>query len=274
MAPLFPQPRTSTDVTLPAIRFACLRTCPSAAVNLFCFPYAGAGTAVYRSWPAYLPDEIAVYGASLPGREDRLGEESFTELLPLVRHATSALEPFLGRSFALFGHSMGAVIAFEIVRHLRRRSLTLPCHLFVSGFRAPHLPDSRPPLYQMAKDDLVRELRRLNGMSPELLKDPELLDLVLTPLRADLQAAQTYRHSSEAPLGCPITAYGGTTDPDVHRCDLEPWRDHTLTDFALEILPGDHFYLNGATPLLLTDLARRLLDSASTSLVKNTHCPA
>jgi medium-chain acyl-[acyl-carrier-protein] hydrolase len=156
---------------------------------------------------------------------------------------------------------MGALVAFEIVRHLRKRFLTLPCHLFVSGFRAPHLPDPRPLLYQMAKEDLVDELRRLNGMAPELLEDSELLDLVLAPLRADLQVAQTYRHSSEAPLGCPITAYGGTADPDVDRSDLEPWRAHTLSEFAVKILPGDHFFPNAALPLLLTDLKTRLLAS-------------
>jgi medium-chain acyl-[acyl-carrier-protein] hydrolase len=242
----------------PSVQLCRFSRSSAGRLRLFCIPYAGAGAGVFRSWPALLPPEIEVYGLSLPGRADRLCEEPFTELRLMIIAATKALKPFLNRPFALFGHSMGALVAFELVRYLRELCQTLPRHLFVSGFRAPHLPDPRPTLHDLPRRDLLEELRRLNGMAPEVLKNSELIDLVLAPLRADFRVVQTYSHSPQPPLSCPITVYGGTADPDIRLSDLEAWRRHTRGMFAVTTLPGDHFFLNTALAPLLKDLGGKL----------------
>lgn len=201
---------------------------------------------IYRSWPQSLPPEVEVCAAQLPGRGTRIREQPFQSLTPLVEAAAEAITPYLDKPFALFGHSMGAVISFELARRLRDLGKPQPSHLFVSGRRAPQVPNEDPVTYNLLDDELQRELLRLNGTPQEVLEHPGLMELMIPLLRADFAVVETYDYHPGAPLGCPITAFGGLQDLDVTREYLEGWREQTAGAFALRMLPGNHFFLNDA----------------------------
>ena len=240
--------------------FTSPRPNPRALLRLFCFPYAGGGAAIYRVWPHSLPSEVEVCVTHLPGRGTRLREQPFTSLDALVEAAAEAIAPLLDKPFAFFGHSMGAMISFELARRLREQDRPQPAYLFISGRRAPHLPNHDPITYNLPEVELVRELRRLNGTPREVLEHPELMELMIPLLRADFSVVETYVYRPGVPLDCPLTVFGGLEDSDVSREQLEAWREHITGKFALRMLPGDHFFLNDAQaqPLLLSALARDL----------------
>jgi medium-chain acyl-[acyl-carrier-protein] hydrolase len=236
---------------------------PRAVVRLFCFPYSGAGASIFYSWPGTLPPLIQVCPVQLPGRGNRLAEPSFIRLLPLVQAAAEALLPYLDKPFAFFGHSMGALVSFELARHLSKQHNLSPVHLFVSGHNAPHIPDREPPIHALPEPEFMAKLRQLNGMRKGVLEDAELMQLVLPILRADFAACETYVYQAASPLECPISALGGLQDEYVTRDGLEAWREQTSASFYLRMFPGDHFYLNTDRQLLLRTLARELTVSGS-----------
>src|SRR5262249_55388812 len=152
---------------------------------------------------------------------------------------------------AFFGHSMGAMISFELARYLRRKHRLSPHHLFVSGRRAPQIPMTEAPSYNLPESGFYEKLRLLNGTPTEVLEQPELMELVLPMLRADFSVVETYAYTTDAPLDCPVTAFGGLQDHRVERGMLEAWREQTTSTFTLRMLPGDHFFLNIEQTLLL-----------------------
>jgi medium-chain acyl-[acyl-carrier-protein] hydrolase len=167
------------------------------------------------------------------------------------------------KPFAFFGHSMGAVISFELTRYLRREHGIQPCQLFVSGNPAPQVPPREPPIYDLPQSEFLNEIRQLNGTPPELLDHPELMSLLIPMLRADFKLVQTYVYSAESPLDCPITAFGGLDDEKVTREDLDAWREQTTGNFSIHMLPGDHFFIQTYQPLLLRRLSIELQQLAS-----------
>jgi medium-chain acyl-[acyl-carrier-protein] hydrolase len=174
---------------------------------------------------------------------------------PLVHWLVHDLELVFERPFALFGHSMGAFVAFEVARQLRRMGGPLPTRLIVSAARAPQLPDPYQPLYRQPDATLVQEVRRLNGIPESLLAHPDFLRLLLPVLRADLAVCETYLYKAEAPLSCPVSAYGGSHDTRVPRHFLTGWRAQTSEDFNIRMFPGDHFFLQTARRALLRIIA-------------------
>lgn len=230
----------------------------SAAVRLFCIPYAGGGASVFRAWARQLPSAIEVWPVQLPGREERWQEPACVSVPPLVRTLADALEPALDRPFAIFGHSMGALVAFELARELRRRAAPRPVALFVSAHHAPHLPNPAPAVHHLPEHAFLRQVQRLNGTPDEVLRNPELRARVVSVLRGDFALCEGYDHVPDAPLECPIAAFGGLHDSHVTRLELEAWREHTRAEFALEWLPGDHFFLHTARRELLGRLAAHL----------------
>jgi medium-chain acyl-[acyl-carrier-protein] hydrolase len=217
---------------------------PGAAQRLFCFPYAGGHAYMFRPWVARLPAHVEVVGIQLPGRGSRLRERAFSRMSPLIDELAPAIVDRLDRPFAFFGHSLGAVIAFEVCRWLRRHQQRLPSHLIVSGRRAPQLPIVDPPTHDDTDAAFVARLREMNGTPAEVLEDREFLRLVLPMLRADFALTETYHLAAEAPLDCPITALGGQDDDETRGEKLEAWREHTRAAFATHVLPGDHFFLH------------------------------
>jgi medium-chain acyl-[acyl-carrier-protein] hydrolase len=212
-------------------------------LRLFCFPYAGGATAVYYRWSRQFPAGVQVCPIELPGRGVRLREAPFRRILPLVEAVAQGLPAFWDRPFALFGHSLGAWIAFELARHLRDSRGIVPVHLLVSASRAPHLPPTRSSIHDLPDAEFRRELQRLSGTPPEVLENDDYMRLMLPGIRADFEMFECHAFQEGPPLTCPVTALGGWEDPVVSRAELEAWRRHTTGQFALRMFPGDHFFL-------------------------------
>jgi medium-chain acyl-[acyl-carrier-protein] hydrolase len=232
---------------------------PKARLRLFCFPYAGAGALIFRKWSDALPRDIEVCPIQLPGRGTRLTEPPFTKLSCLIEALTRALDPLLDKPFAFFGHSLGALIGFELARQIRRQYGAHPVRLFVSAGRAPQIPHRAPPIHTLPDNQFLAELRRLNGTPRELLDHEELIEVMLPILRADFALYETYLYSTEPPMNCPICTFGGLQDRRVSASDLEAWRSQTSASFSLRMFPGGHFFLK--EPLLLEALSQELQSS-------------
>jgi medium-chain acyl-[acyl-carrier-protein] hydrolase len=218
---------------------------PQTSFRLFCFPYAGGGASFFRTWRERLWPDIEVCAIQLPGREDRLMETPIGELSALIDVLADVLYPYLDFPFAFFGHSLGALISFELTRRLRRQKAPCPLQLFVSGHRAPQIPDPDPPIHQLPDADFIEELGRFNGTPQAVLENSELMEVFMPLLRSDIGLEETYVYDDEAPLDCPISAFGGLEDEEVSREELAGWCDQTRSKFEIQMFPGDHFFLNG-----------------------------
>jgi medium-chain acyl-[acyl-carrier-protein] hydrolase len=228
-------------------------------LRLLCFPHAGGMAHMFRDWAHQLYGHIEVCPVQLPGRGARLGEPAHRDIHGLVETACAELLPHLGARFALFGHSMGAVVAFELARALSERHGRIPERLFVSAHRAPGTPARRPPIHALPDPAFIAELVRMRGTPPEVAANAELMQLLLPVLRADLEAIETYRPSASPPLACPIIAFVGDEDPLISAADLTGWRSHTTGRFALHVVRGDHFFVNTNRHLVLEAIGRELV---------------
>jgi medium-chain acyl-[acyl-carrier-protein] hydrolase len=188
-----------------------------------------------------------------------MNEPPFKSVPVLVEAMLPALLPHFDKPFAFFGHSMGAMISFELARRLRKETGREPLKLFVSGQRAPQLPRTSDITYNLPEPEFLEELRRLNGTPREVLEHPELMSLLLSLLRTDFELVQTYDYQPGEPLNCPIAAFGGVQDEDIPRSDLDAWREQTTSSFTLQMFPGDHFFLHSSQALLLQRLSEHLL---------------
>jgi len=215
---------------------------PAPSRRLFCFPFAGGGGSVFRKWAAYVPTDIELCPVQLPGREGRISEPPFNQMDELADAATSALLPLFDLPFAFFGHSMGALLAFEIARRLQKAGRPGPDLLIASAAVAPQVPTTSIS-YNLPASQLIDELRRLEGTPREVLDDAELIALVLPLIRADFQVVETYRFDPGPPLECPIVAMGGSEDPHVSPEQLETWCQLTNGEFARYLMSGGHFYV-------------------------------
>jgi medium-chain acyl-[acyl-carrier-protein] hydrolase len=223
---------------------------PAARTRLFCIPYAGSGAAAYRGWAESL-ESLDVSYVQLPGRENRLREEPFSDLPMLIGALAAALEGWLDRPYAFYGHSLGGLIAFELARTVRSLSWREPSHLFISANRAPHLPRQHPAMRHLPDIELLNEVhRRYGSVPPEILQNAEVRQLLVPGLRADLTLLETYRYAEAEPLGCGITCFGGSEDTMVSRDALEQWREHCKRDFRLQMLEGGHLFHQTARPSL------------------------
>jgi medium-chain acyl-[acyl-carrier-protein] hydrolase len=231
---------------------------PEARLRLFCFPYAGAGAAIFRTWSDGLPTYVEVCPIQFPGRGTRLMEAPFTQLSPLVQALAKALGPLLNKPFAFFGHSLGALVGFELARELRRRFGVQPVRLLVSAAHAPQLPRRHQPIHALPEREFLEELRRLKGTREELLEHEELMQIMIPILRTDFAVYESYTYSPEPPLTCCISGIGGLQDLRVNRDDLHAWREQSYAPFSLRMFPGGHFFLNTAQPLLLQVLSQEL----------------
>lgn len=231
-----------------------------ARIRLLCFPFAGAGTLAFRTWPYNLPDFIEVCAVQLPGREKRLDDKPYIDVATLVKDLAAVLPPLLERPYALFGHSMGALIAFELARELARRGEPEPRHFFVSGRRAPHIPDTS--LLHPLDDEAFRVgLKRFKGMSEKLFSNDKLMSFFLPTLRADFTLFETHRLEPGEPLSCPMSIFGGREDVEATPELLAGWQEHTTGGSSLRLFPGDHFFLRSSQDELLAAIAEKLAGS-------------
>ncbi|EGO65793.1 thioesterase II family protein [Acetonema longum] len=231
------------------------RTSAHTRLRLFCFPYAGGSAAVFRNWLNCFSPEIDVCPVQYPGREKRIVEPPFSSMSPLIDALAGALLPELDVPFAFFGHSLGALISFELSRRLQEKDLH-PVHLFVSGYRAPTLARIKPPMHLLPDAEFIERLRTYNGTPEEVLQNSDLMNVLLPILRADFALHETYTYAAHMPLACPISALGGTEDPDVKYQDLAAWQEQTSGNFKILLFPGDHFYIHNNAAGLMEVISR------------------
>lgn len=229
---------------------------PQADIRLFCFPYAGGGALSFRTW-ANLATNVEVCAIDFPGRGTQMKSPPLTRLEPLVDAIAVSILPHLDKPFAFFGHSMGAIVAFELTRRLHKYKIE-PLHLFVSGRCAPQITSQEPLMHTLPEPEFVAKLRHLNGTPEAVLNNTELMELLSPILRADFAAIETYVYTEELPLNCPITAFGGLQDSETNITELEAWQQQTTADFSIQMLPGDHFFLHFAEDLLLNIVRKSL----------------
>jgi medium-chain acyl-[acyl-carrier-protein] hydrolase len=231
--------------------------------RLFCFPYAGASSVVYHNWAKSLPEFVDVIPVQLPGRGMRLHTAPLTRMDRLTEQLSPVLAEFLDRPFYFFGHSMGALIAFELAHALRMRYGVEPEALFVSGREPPSVPERETHIHRLPKDEFVAHLRLLNGTHPDLLENEEILELILPVLRADFELVHTYSFKRGVKLACPIRAFGGSQDPEANEEIIRQWQDFTSGPFSMEIIEGDHFFIHQRKDQLLDSLSRALMNLRS-----------
>ncbi|MEZ2231193.1 thioesterase II family protein [Microcoleus sp.] len=247
---------------IPNLWIKCPQSNPQANLRLFCLPYAGGGTSIFRLWPQELPSNVELCAIELPGRENRIREKPISDIEILADNLVEFLLQHLDKPFAIFGHSMGSRIAYNLTRKLHQRNVNPVC-LFVSGSYAPHLPELNPPVYLLSDTEFIEQVVRIYAAIPEvLLADKDLMELFLPILRADVTVGTTYIPFPDEPLDCPIFALGGLEDPEASHDLLASWRDYTRSSFSIEMFPGGHFYLNENEnrQLLLQFLSKTLKD--------------
>lgn len=240
----------STNLGLPSASawFSFPKPNPAAKVRLFCFPYAGSGANIFYKWHASLPDEVELCLVNLPGRDLRLKEKPFDRMSKLMQAIEYPLLPFLDKPVALFGHSMGALICYELSRHLRRRYGAQPAHLFISGCGSQR---------SLSAENLPA-LKTFEGAAETALNKATFLQLMLPTLKADLALCETYSHTTETPLDCAISVYGGLEDCMVKPEALEAWREETTGPFALHLFDDGHFFIQSNEALVLKALSEEL----------------
>lgn len=215
-----------------------------ADLRLYCFPYAGGSAASFGDWLDRLPIDVEVRPVQLPGRWSRLSEPPATRLDQVVDAVGPLIASLADRPYAMFGHSMGALMAFETARFMRRCGAPPPLGLYVSGRRAPHLPVDGLPPDDLSDAEFLDTIRRFNGTPDEVLANKELMALFLPTLRADLATCRNYRHRLEPPLAVPIFVFGGTEDEESAPGHLEAWQQHTTAGCRVMRFPGGHFFLH------------------------------
>jgi medium-chain acyl-[acyl-carrier-protein] hydrolase len=227
--------------------------------RLFCFPYAGAGAAIFRTWPDLLPADVELCVPGLPGRDAEIGKPPVAEMTSLVDLLSEQIVPRLALPYALFGHSMGAFVAFDLAHEILRRNLRPPSHLFVAAQRGARLPYPEKPIFDLPEESFLSALvARYDSIPKAIMEQAEFMKLLLPTLRADITLVEDYRYRAAGPLGCPIIVFGGLEDRRVNRSQLEAWSVETSARCSMHLLPGGHFFLNSARAELLAQICREL----------------
>lgn len=236
---------------------------PNAELQLYCLPHAGGGASMFVPLAALLPEAIQLRAVLLPGREARFREPAHDRMGSLVGALADALTPEPAERYALFGHSMGALVAFELARELRRRGRPLPEALIVSGRRAPDLVLDERPLHLLPDQAFIAEIQARYGGIPQLILDePELMALFLPTLKADFAVFETHRFVPEPPLDCALAFYGGDSDPQSAPAASAGWTGLVSGPTSRRLFPGGHFYLTEQRGALARALAEDLVDHA------------
>ncbi|MEU8622524.1 alpha/beta fold hydrolase [Streptomyces sp. NPDC048623] len=228
-------------------------------LRLVCLPHAGGTAGAFYGWAAALPADVELVAVQYPGRQDRFAEPCLRDMDELADAVAQALLPLLDRPVALFGHSMGAALAYEVTLRLEARFRARPRQLFVSGHMSPTRPrDRRRDLHLRDDAAMVAGLTELGGMDEAVTADPELLALLMPSFRADLRLIETYRPGAARPVTVPVTAYTGDADPGVPLPDVAAWAELAAGEFAMRVFPGGHFYLVDRETEVVADISERL----------------
>lgn len=213
----------------------------SSDMRLVCFHHAGGGASAFSAWQRLLPAEIELVRVQLPGREGD-GENAFRHIKPLVMHLLPALQTLFDRPVAFYGHSLGAIVAFEALRELRNSGIDKAAGLFVSGRRAPQLPLSHPAYCLAPDEEFVGYLRQMGGIPEAIISKEHWRNRLFPIIRSDLQVSDLYKYNFGPPLSCPITVFGGKSDSFVKPFEYIAWQKQTSSSFRLFTLEGGHFF--------------------------------
>lgn len=231
------------------------------SLRVFCFPYAGGSADVYRSWKRWFPERVDICLGHLPGRGRRIGERAFTSLPPLVKAIADRIEPKLKIPYILYGHSMGALLSFELARELHLRRQPAPRKLLVSGRRAPQWPKAELPISNFPEDEFIGKLKKLNGTPQEVFENPELMHLFLDVLKADFGMVENYEYSHREPLSCPIMVYSGLEDEEIPIESCRAWRDQTSATCRVKVFKGGHFFIRNPDSEFINAFRGDVLDT-------------
>lgn len=243
------------------LRMLSARDSRRVTVRLVCFPYAGGGASVYRPWSPLLPADVELWSVQPPGREERLFEPAHYRMDDLISAVERELTALPELPTAFFGHSLGAVTAWETTRRLSSSSQEV-MHLFVSGCRAlPELHRDRRDLHDLSDEALIEEIRRMNGTPDEVLANLDLMRLLLPSFRADYRVLSDYLYQDSGRIPFPVTVYGGRDDPAVEFADLAAWSTIVHRPVEPIVLPGDHFFLNGARTTIVKGVSERIFNT-------------
>lgn len=246
---------TGADLDLPTLE---TMERSSAKLRLFCFPFAGGGASTYLLWGTRLPSPVEVCPIQLPGRDARASEAPIGSLVRLAVSAATEISPLVDTPYALFGHGMGALLAFEVSRALRRAQRPLPITLLVSECHSPQSGSVGVAAIDRPTDlDFVERVRKAGALPADILRDPERLAQSLPVLRADLEASADYAYGAERPFDFPITAFRARNG-EVSEAQLQQWGAETTAAFEQLTLPGDRFYIHSRPDPLLAHLGSRL----------------
>ncbi len=236
----------------------------SAKIRLFCFPYAGSSAVVtYKYFVDNLPDFIEVCPVELPGRGTRMGEKLIDNIEVILEEIAENIKDFLDKPFIFFGHSMGALISYELTQKINEKYNAKPLKLYVSAHKAPFLERGGPIMHKLEKNSFVNELKKMNGIPNELLEHTELMDLMLPIIRNDYALCENYTYRGKEKINVPITAFGGKFDKDIKEIDLIKWSEVTDQAFNHFLLDGDHFFITKERERFLSLFTKLLANDTS-----------
>jgi medium-chain acyl-[acyl-carrier-protein] hydrolase len=215
-------------------------------LRLFCFPYAGGGASIYRQWQTQMIDGIDVCPVQLPGREGRIEEPPCSDMRRLIKEMAYHLKAFFTAPFALFGHSMGGMIAYELARYLSNGPGAFPVHLFISASFPPHMLKQQSLVHRLPEAEFADMMERRGGMPKPILQNEEFRKLVLPILRADFALVENASHDNHGTLDIPFTVLSGDEDSSLSPETIDGWRGYTQGQFTRKLVPGDHFFINSA----------------------------
>lgn len=229
-------------------------------LRLFCFPYSGGNAVSFSPWQRELDPAIEVCAVQLPGRGARFREKPYTSFPALIEALAELIKHQDRLPFVFFGHSLGALVMFELARHCRQHGLPMPEHMFASGCNSPSFRSKTRSrrLHELEDDALIDALKDFNGTPQEVLENRELMNLVLPVIRADFALGADYHYQPGSPLDIPITVLTGKLDKHVQQEGLEGWQKETTQDFRIHCFEGDHFFINSERSAVLDGLSAEL----------------
>jgi len=265
-SPAAPQPMN------PGSAFLSARPDPASQMRLFCFPHAGGGPNFFFQWTQPLGPQIECVRVQYPGRAQRHKEKPCATVVSLAEEIGSQWHRLSSKPFAFYGHSFGALVAFELARHLRRQGYPGPEWLFVGCSRAPHLELPFGLIHTLPEDDFIQAIQSRYGEIPaDLIRDRELRAIFIPPLLADFTAYELYKVAPEQPLSIPITAFAGREDKAATPASVQEWSGHTEREFEMIVLPGGHFPANSSQDLLIRAIRNRLRNLSGPAAQENAH---
>lgn len=242
----------------------------SRAATVFCLPFAGGGAHSYGEFQRHAGAGVRFEGLDLPGRGRRFSEPPLTCLAAVVDDVLAQIGGRLEGNYALFGHSLGAWIAYLLAKRILREGYPPPCHLFVSGREGPSVPARERKLHLLSRPDFIEAMRGFEGATDEVLENRELMELFEPVLRADFQALDRYRHEKSPPFALPVTVLRGLEER-VTRAEAQRWQEETTREISLREFPGGHFFIFKQAPEIAGLVSRQVLAAGATRLEPGTY---